>query len=314
MPRGNLGTETFPTYQNFRNAFGFTDRTAESPASTLVRLFRTQALRRVEYSFGATPDAYGTMVAGRGDDFAGRVRQFAERLAFAQSWAPFAESFGSLCGANLLYFKIDQEDHLFSKLTIYGRYFEPIGHEALRRLETDVLPIQWQGPSPILLASLFETKGPQGVGFEVDRNGCQNLSYYFEIESNSASFSQRILPLAFTSWEWPGEPLAQAIHDVETLFPSHCTGWLALEVNEENLMTMKLDAFRIPVRKAIEFLQTKGLAAASEGTLLHLCQRLRCDTFNYVGIAYDKTGFKGWKVYIAVSTADHRQPTKPKIM
>jgi hypothetical protein len=269
--------------------------------ATFSQLFRADINRHVEYSFDEDLTSQGTMIVGTGEDFLNRVQRFSKVIPHGQIWIQDVKKFVD-CSNPIAYFlRVDGSSTNIYDVTFYSRFITPIDEATLTTTLSQLSAFNWTGPIPYEFGYVIESQGPQGVGFRIDANGGCGMTIYYDVNSNRDDFCNRLLKPLVEYLGWNNQLVSIINEDIFALYPPGKIGVIGLGVNgKDSIPTLKLDANDIALDQALSFIAKKVTPSAHLSQLTQMLQRLCSERLNYVGIKYSKSGFSGWKCYIAV--------------
>lgn len=283
--------------------------------SAFLELFQVEVGRQIEYTFGEDPAEVGALIVGLGSDFLARVGRFSNALLNGQEWARSIVSFTGSAEPLLYYLKVDRDGADVKRATLYSRFADPVPEATLEAALSPSVMSLWKGPSPHEIGRLVETKGPWCIGLRVEADGQCGLSMYYEVDARRDDFRDRLLGPLVAGLGWPGEIAGRIAADLPAIYEPGKLGVLGLAsgAGAEGL-TLKLDAFDVPLRRALAYVAGKGASAARLSELASTVQRLGAGRVSYVGSKYDANGFGGWKLYVAVRPLHHAAALAPRLV
>ncbi|MGH3489112.1 MAG: hypothetical protein ACRDP8_14530 [Actinopolymorphaceae bacterium] len=279
----------------------------ERHAAEYVRWFAPELEWKIEYSFGAEPDTFGTMVKSTAAarvtsaPFMDRAAGFVAGVPFAHVWWQRVEEFARSTQPTGYFFKVDWSHGLATRLTIYFRFDPGISPVRLAEGFSHAGYEPGPGSAPSALSAIVRSE-PTVVALRVDAAGDFHSSAYHFIRGPGDEVS-RLLVATGEAFGMP-EDVAQAVGaDFDSLYEPGTTenGGLYLGAKASPDMSQAWHRFYIAsvsMRRALAFVCTKGAAWDRAEHLGQLVGSLEPPELSYVSAGYDSHGIHDWKLYL----------------
>ena len=267
-------------------------------------IFRTELARKVEFSFSAHPDTYGTLTSGSGREFWSRVRHFAADQRYAGAWLLAADGVIASLQTPDFFFKVDWVDNRAVRITIYLRCTEAAEVADLTSALAHAYPLQWSGPDPLMLARHLGEQAPFIISLRTGIDGHQ-VAMYYRMRSSRDQVIGHQLPAVTTALALPDSTPGIVSATMAGLPGCGAPSIIGVtSPTRDKPIELKLDVCGVPLADALRWIGRHRASPHRTATIAETARRLRIPILNYCGAKVGANGMLGWKVYLPVHPND----------
>lgn len=271
------------------------------PDLAFSSLFRPDAARSVEFSFGARPDEHGVMVPG-GPGFLPRVESLAASLPFAGEWILMLARLVRAIHPDAYLFRTDWSGSRVTAATVYCRFPVEPDDAALAAVLSQAYPLRWHGPPAGQVARILGLPGPRGLGVGVDHAGRLDLTLYFRVPGSGQALGSEPLCALTEAAGLAPDLIPELTADVSRLYTPGLPIVVGLDSGQgTSVAALKFNPPNVPLESSVRFLNDHGADPDRLRALAQYAQALRARWASYLGIRYSGQGFSGWRLYFSVA-------------
>ena len=275
--------------------------------------FRQRLFQYVEYSLEADARRLGTMIFGDGK-FLDEVEAFLPKFSGAKPWMRGVRSFASQANPVNYLMKVDWLEENVSAVSLYCRFIENLGVAALVETLKSSAPLGWEGPSLQKIAETLGSHWPHGIGFRITDEGHYHSAVYNRVSMPSMDFRLRALPAIVDICDFPNSVEQEIRQDIGCICRPGPVGIIAVDADKEGrAAALKLDLDSVPLGWALRFLRERGAAAMRIMEIENFARSLGIRVAGYLGLKYNNSGFKGWKLYLPIQPRLQQAALRPHL-
>ena len=279
----------------------------------LFRLLRCEAASNVEWSFDARPDVYACTIPLKA--FASeQAQQVAALSAAAGSWGMASERLIDAIVPDATLLRVTRNSGKLDDLTLYLRFpYEARGQVVARAVSRGCrLPI---GAELLdAFAEKLRTPGVRGIGLRANADGELRLAVYFHVHESVTSFGPNLMRDLLDLCGWPDAGQEEIARDLRSLYPGGSLGVVGIDLDNSGcVQALKFDPANVPLITAARLLASKRSDSSRIEMLYLVARALRALSVSYLGVKYDRGGFKGWRLYFSSQPSRHAAPGRTHI-
>ena len=199
-----------------------------------------------------------------------------------------------------LLLRVGLEHGHLGDLTIYLRFYgESVGELVESHIQRTGL---LKGGADVInqFAQKLRVGGARGMGLRVDSGGRLSVAVYFRSYHNTSSYQPTLIREMLGACLWDETLVLEVESDLRAVHTGGSFGVVGLDLDPAgHVRGLKFDPSDVPIAAAAGLLAAKKASGESIGRLHSASRLMRARALSYLGMKYDPSGFRGWRLYFS---------------